>query len=190
MMNKVDEFFRAAVLAFLLAPFAGLAQEPGEQVPQAQAGPDAEEPAEEEGEQADGPHADLSSTGDGWVDERLLDINRYARRYPETFADELQRYQDAPRRSVQSLLEQGWAPGDVYFACALGRVTGRSCRFIVARRGHPAEVGWHALAVELGAAPGSPAFERLKSGIVESYARWGRPLQVGAAPARAPEGEG
>ena len=109
-----------------------------------------------------------------------MDIGRYARRYPDAFADELQRYHDVPRASVAALLEDGWAAGDVYFACALGRVTGRSCRFVVGQRGHPPQASWHALAEALGAGVGSAAFARLKRGVVESYARWARPLELDA----------
>lgn len=168
------------VAALLLAPEVG-AQEPSP-VPVEQPVP-AEEAGAEKAPDGAVPEG-LRATGDAWVDAQLVDIGRYARRYPDTFADELQRYHDVPRRAVAALLEDGWEPGDVYFACALGRVTGRSCRFVVGQRGHPPQLGWQALSAQLGAEVGSAAFSRLKRGIVESYARWGRPLVLDAELAR------
>lgn len=177
-MNRPDQTRLAGALlaAVLWMPFGATGQE--SPIPDAEADVAAEEePAEQADEAASGP-GDLSATGDEWVDAQLVDIGRYARRYPETFADELQRYYDAPRASVVRLLGQGWEPGDLYFACALGSVTGRACRFVVDQRGNPPRVGWHALAEEMGAGPGSRAFARLKRGIVQSYARWARPLEL------------
>lgn len=150
---------------------------PGEQ--QDDAAEAGEEPAEAEPE-------DLSATGDAWVDAQLVDIGRYGRRYREAFIDELVRYRDTPRALVEALLdERGWEPGDVYFACSLAGVTGRSCRFIADRRGEPAATGWNALATELGAGAGSQEFERIRRGIVHSYGRWARPLELDAELARA-----
>ena len=124
---------------------------------------------------------DLSATGDEWVDAQLADIDRYGRRHREAFIDELVRYREAPRALVVALLdERGWEPGEVYFACSLAGVTGRSCRFIADRRGQPADVSWNALATGLGAGAGSEAFARIKRGIVYSYQRWARPLELDA----------
>ncbi|MFZ7096760.1 hypothetical protein ACOPJQ_02180 [Luteimonas dalianensis] len=164
-----------ALAAALLLPLAASGQEPPaveadsqEQVLQEDADEEAAEPEPE----------DPSATGDGWIDAQLAGIGRYAQRYPDAFADELVRYHDVPRTAVASLLEQGWEPGDVYFACALGGVTGRSCRFVVGQRGQPPQASWRALAQELGAGVGTPAFARLKRGIVESHIRWARPLEL------------
>ena len=88
------------------------------------------------------------------------------------------RYHEVPRAAVATLLEEGWEPGDVYFACALGRVTGRSCRFVVGQRGQPPRASWRVLAEQLGAGVGTAAFARLKRGIVESHVRWARPLEL------------
>ena len=133
------------------------------------------------GEQAGPEPEDLSATGDEWVDAQLVDIDRYGRRHRDAFIDELVRYREAPRALVVALLdERGWEPGEVYFACSLAGVTGRSCRFIADRRGQPSDVSWNALATGLGAGAGSEAFARIKRGIVHSYQRWARPLDLDA----------
>lgn len=161
------------LLAALWLPVAA-AQEPA-----AAPGHPEAEPGQEQQEQA--PPQDLAATGDAWLDAQLADINHYGRRYRGAFIDELVRYRDAPRALVVELLdERGWEPGDVYFACSLAGVTGRSCRFIANRRGQPPITSWEALATELGAGPGSGGLVRLKRGVVHSYGRWARPLELDA----------
>jgi len=121
-------------------------------------------------------------SGDAWVDGMLGDISRYAERYPDAFADELVRYDSAPRALVDDLLaDPRWTPGDIYFACALGTAAGQPCRVVAQRWQHDHALGWGAIAQEFGVAPGSNAFHRLKRGIVLSYRRWARPVQVDAA---------
>ena len=121
-------------------------------------------------------------TGDAWIDATLADINAYGRRYPGAFADELARYHGAPRDVVSALLAvPGWTPGDVYYACALAQVIGRSCRYVADEwQAHPGE-GWGALAQRLGVKPGSPQFHQLKDGFAGAYGRWGRPLPPASA---------
>jgi len=119
-------------------------------------------------------------TGDAWVDAVLVDIDRYAARYPDAFVDELARYHGAPRQLVAELLAGGrWTAGDVYFACALGQYAGQPCRGVVAARDRTRD--WSLVARDLGVAPGSDAFQRIKRAIVRSYERWARPLQVDAS---------
>ena len=118
-------------------------------------------------------------SGDVWVDTWLGDINRYGGRYREPFIDELVRYHAAPRPLVVDLLDRRqWAPGDVYYACAIASVIGRPCRYVVdlyeADRGQ----GWGVLAQRLGIKPGSPEFHRLKRGFVPTYDRWARPIEL------------
>lgn len=116
-------------------------------------------------------------TGDAVLDARLVDINRYGDRYREAFVDELVRYHAAPRALVGALLEdERWAPGDLYFACALAQAAGRPCRHVIQRwrTGHAA--GWGATAASLGIAQDDAAFRRVADGVAASYARWGRPL--------------
>ena len=117
-------------------------------------------------------------SGDAWVDAQLADINQYGARWPNTFTDELVRYHQAPRDLVDALLQQRWAPGVIYFACALAEASGRPCRAVAYDWEHQHADGWGALAQRLGVAPGSPAFHRIKRAVVSSYDRWGRPLTL------------
>lgn len=118
-------------------------------------------------------------TGDAVVDARLADINVYAGRFPDAFVDELVRYFDAPRPLLEDLLDQDRAAGDLYYACALARVTGRPCRGILDAWQADGSGEWEAVARRFGVEPGSARAKRLRAGIVESYARWGRPLPAG-----------
>lgn len=121
-------------------------------------------------------------SGDAWVDGMLGDIGRYAARYPDAFADELVRYDSAPRALVAALLaDPQWTPGDVYFACALGQVAGQPCRAVAQRWQQDHAQGWGAIAQGFGVTPDSAAFHRIKRGIVLSYQRWARPLRVDAS---------
>lgn len=116
-------------------------------------------------------------TGDVWVDTRLGDINDYGYRYREPFIDEMTRYYGAPRDLVSDLLiNRRWAPGDVYYACAIAQILGRPCRYVVDEwnRGHGQ--GWGVVAQRLGIKPGSTEFHRLKKGFVPTYDRWNRPI--------------
>jgi hypothetical protein len=116
-------------------------------------------------------------SGDAWVDQRLDDINQYGTRYREPFIDEITRYHGAPRDLVSDLLvRQRWAPGDVYYACAIAHVLGRPCREVVDEWNRDHGQGWGALAQRMGIKPGSPEFHRLKKGFVPTYDRWSRPI--------------
>ena len=116
-------------------------------------------------------------TGDARVDSRLQDTNRYAGRYPDAFVDELVRYFDAPRALLEDLLgRQERVPGDLYYACALARVTGRPCRGVIEAWSAGHADGWQGIARGLGVEPGDARAERLRDGIADSYRRWGRPL--------------
>ena len=90
------------------------------------------------------------------------------------------RYHGAPRDLVVDLLARRWAPGDIYFACALAKLVGRPCRYVVEVWERDHGQGWGAIAKRLGIKPGSPQFHQLKRGMVPSYDRWGRPIQLDA----------
>lgn len=116
-------------------------------------------------------------TGDAVLDARLADINTYGDRYQAAFVDELVRYHAAPRALVTALLaDEQWAPGDLYFACALAHAAGRPCRHVIAAWRHGHATGWGAVAATLDMAAGSPGFQRITEGVAASYRRWGRPL--------------
>ncbi len=120
-------------------------------------------------------------SGDVWVDTWLSDMNRYGTRYRDPFVDEMVRYHGAPRDLVTDLLlNRGWAPGDVYYACALARVIGRPCGYVADYWQEHRGQGWGVVAQRLGVKPGSAEFHRLKKGFVPTYDRWGRPIQLDA----------
>lgn len=118
-------------------------------------------------------------TGDVWVDNWLGDVNRYGSRYRQPFVDEMVRYYGAPRDLVSTLLiERHWAPGDVYYACAIAQIIGRPCRYVVDEWERDHGQGWGSVAKRLGIKPGSDEFHRLKRGFVPTYDRWGRPIRI------------
>lgn len=118
-------------------------------------------------------------TGDVWVDTRLGEINDYGRRYRDPFVDEMTGYYGAPRSLVDELLDRRrWAPGDVYYACALAHSLGRPCQEVVREYDRNPGQGWGAVAQRMGIKPGSPAFHALKRGAVQTYDHWGYPIRV------------
>jgi len=118
-------------------------------------------------------------TGDVWVDTRLGEINDYGRYHRDPFIDEMSGYYGAPRSLVVDLLDdRGWAPADVYYACAIAHVLGIPCIDVVHEYDrHPGQ-GWGAVAKRLGIKPGSDAFHALKRGQVDTYRRWGRTIEI------------
>lgn len=115
----------------------------------------------------------------GWIAATVADIDRYGTRYRQPFVDEIVRYHGAPRALVVELLDTGgWAPADVYYACAIAQLVGRPCRFVANRWPGAKAGGWDAFAAGLGVEPGSAQFDRLQQGLADSYRRWGRPLRV------------
>jgi hypothetical protein len=119
-------------------------------------------------------------SGDTWIDVTLGDMNRYGSRYRDPFVDEMVRYRAAPRDLVVDLLARHWAPGDIYYACALAQLIGRPCRYVVEVWERDHAQGWGAVAKRLGIRPGSAQFHQLKRSFVPSYDRWGRPIELDA----------
>jgi hypothetical protein len=115
-------------------------------------------------------------TGSARTDQLLADINRYGARYRDAFVDELVRYHAAPREYVEGLLDAGWTPGDVFYACAIGEAGGRSCRYVAEQWQRDHGQGWGAVAQRIGVAPGSAQAARLQQTFAPMYRRWGRPL--------------
>ena len=127
------------------------------------------------------------ATGDAWIDGRLADIDAYAARYPDAFADELERHAGIPQAYTLALLARpGWHGGDAWFACFLGRAVQASCRSVVRERSRAdSDATWTAVAAGFDARPGSPAYAALRLALADSYRRWDRPLQPDAALKRA-----
>lgn len=122
-------------------------------------------------------------TGDAFVDTQLGDINVFARGNTDGFIDDVVVSFGAPRGLVRSYyLDRRWAPGDIYFACALAHQLGRPCVEIldVYERDHGK--GWGVIAQRLGITPGSPAFHALKGRVGKGHGNLrgkGPPAQAG-----------
>ena len=127
------------------------------------------------------------ATGDAWIDGRLADIDRYAARYPDAFADELERHAGIPHGYTLALLARpGWQGGDAWFACFLGRAVQASCRSVVRERSRAgSDATWTSVAAEFDARADSPAYASLRLALADSYRRWDRPLLPDAALKRA-----
>ncbi|WP_149194994.1 hypothetical protein [Luteimonas suaedae] len=118
-------------------------------------------------------------TGDVWVDNRLGEINDYGRHYRDPFIDEMTTHYGAPRPLVLELLdERRWAPGDVYYACAIAHALGMPCLDVVREYDRNPGQGWGAVAQRLGIKPGSSEFHALKRGTARTYDRWGHPVEI------------
>ena len=118
-------------------------------------------------------------SGDVWIDTQLRDMNNYGYRYREPFIDEMVRYHGAPRDLVRDLLvNERWAPGDIYYACSIASIIGRPCRYVVDQWERDHGQGWGVMAKRMGIKPGSAEFHRLKKGFVPTYDRWARPINL------------
>lgn len=126
--------------------------------------------------------ADTPGSGDAWIDRQLLDIDRYAARYPDSFLDEVARYAQTPRGYAEALLrERRWPPRDIYFACFLAKATGVPYREVVrARAAAGTATSWADVATALDAEPGSLTYRALRHAIVASYDHWDRPITLDA----------
>jgi hypothetical protein len=104
-------------------------------------------------------------TGDVWVDARLGDINVFARGDRTGFVDEVVVSTGAPRAYIGGLLDRGWAPGDIYYACLLARQLRLPCETVSREYERNPGQGWGAVAQRLGIKPGSAEFHALKNGV-------------------------
>lgn len=118
-------------------------------------------------------------TGNAWIDARLHDMDRYAARHRAAFVDEIVRYLEAPRALVdEALAGPGVRPGEVYYACALARASGRSCRTVVEAWQRDPSGGWAGVADRLGLESEATLHPRIRELVAASYRRWARPLDV------------
>lgn len=120
---------------------------------------------------------------DAWMDAVEADLDRYARRYPQAFDDELQRYQAAPRVLLDAFAADDWPPSRRYLACAIARLAARACRDVAQAWQASPEADWRQIATRHGLVPDA-ARARLRGDIRASYGRWGRALPPADAPAR------
>lgn len=123
---------------------------------------------------------DMRATGDKAMDVRLADIDVYAGTYPEAFIDEVGRYLDVPRGYAEALLnQQGWQAGDIWYACALGKVIGQPCRAVVRTRSRLPQADWSEVAQSLDAPLDRRQQQALRELSERSYRHWARPLPKG-----------
>ncbi|WP_146908172.1 hypothetical protein [Arenimonas daejeonensis] len=112
-------------------------------------------------------------TGDAWVDTQLGDINVFARGNTDGFIDDVVVSYGAPRYpAVRELYyDRRWAPGDIYYACAIAYQLRRPCLEIVDIYQRDHGQGWGAIAKRLGIKPGSPAFHALKGNVGKGHGK-------------------
>lgn len=116
-------------------------------------------------------------SGDAWLDRQLADVNRYAERYPQSFADEMSRYYSVPRDYVEAMLQQpSWEAGDIFMACALAQALVQPCRGVVREWSRDHEQGWKGVSQRLQSTPDPAVQRRLRKDLEQSYLRWARPL--------------
>ena len=116
-------------------------------------------------------------SGDARLDRQLADLNLYAERYPQSFADEMSRYYSVPRDYVEAMLQQpSWKPGDIFMACALAQALAQPCRAVVREWSRDHEGGWEGVGQRLQPKAGTAIQRRVRKDLEQSYARWARPL--------------
>lgn len=135
-------------------------------------------------------------TGDAFVDAQLGDINVFASGNTDGFIDDVVLSFGAPRYLVREYYyDRRWAPGDIYYACAIAYQLRRPCVEVLDIYERDHGQGWGVIARRLGIQPGSPAFHALKGKVGQGHGkmkgnagRGGRPAAAG--PQRGPEGKG
>ena len=112
-------------------------------------------------------------TGDVWVDTQLREVNQYGYDDRDYFIDDLVSNYGAPRYLINDLLvARRWAPGDVYYACALAYQMHRPCGDVVHMYEQDRGQGWGVVAQRMGIKPGSAAFFALKGQVGKSHGRF------------------
>lgn len=120
------------------------------------------------------------ATGDAWIDRQLADIDAYARRYPDSFIDELARHLDVSRDYAQAVLKApGWRAGDLYFACAWAQAQALACRELVRDYSAARADGWEKVLAARGE-PDNASYRAVRHAIVASFDRWDRPIELDA----------
>ncbi|MEO8000307.1 MAG: hypothetical protein ABI644_00415 [Arenimonas sp.] len=112
-------------------------------------------------------------TGDTWMDVQLKDMNVYTRGNMDGFIDDVVISFGAPRPLIREyVVERRWAPGDVYYACALAHQLKVPCintlRDYDKNNGH----GWGLIAKSMGIKPGSAEFQALKGRVSNSNGKF------------------
>ena len=112
-------------------------------------------------------------TGDVWMDTQLSDMNRYERYDRNYFIEDVVVSFGAPRYVVnQYIVDYRWAPGDVYYGCALAYQLRIPCQTVLRDYDKNRGQGWGVIAKRLGIKPGSAAFHAMKGNIGKSNGKF------------------
>ena len=112
-------------------------------------------------------------TGDVWIDTQLGDMNRYARDDRNGFIDDVVMSFGAPRYVVtEYVVDRRWAPGDVYYACALAQRARVPCLNVLRDYDKNHGQGWGVIAKRMGIKPGSAEFHALKGTVGKSNGKF------------------
>lgn len=112
-------------------------------------------------------------TGDSYMDGQLGEMNRYARDDTAAFVEELAVNFGVPRSLVREYYgDRRWAPGDIYYGCALAYQLGRPCREVLDLYEQDRGQGWGVIAQRLGIKPGSPEFHALKGRVGKGHGKF------------------
>jgi len=112
-------------------------------------------------------------TGDAWMDVQLKEMNVYTRGNTDAFTNDVVISFGAPRPLVSEyVLERRWAPGDVYYACALAQQGHVPCINTLREYDKNNGQGWGVIARRMGIKPGSPEFQALKGRVGNSNGKF------------------
>ena len=112
-------------------------------------------------------------TGDIWMDAQLSDMNRYERDDRSYFIDDVVNSFGAPRYVVNEyIVDRRWAPGDVYYGCALAYQLRVPCQNVLRDYDKNHGQGWGVIAKRMGIKPGSAAFHALKGKVGKSNGKF------------------
>lgn len=112
-------------------------------------------------------------TGDVWMDTQLGDMNVYARGDRNGFIDDVSVRFGAPRYLVNEyIVDRRWAPGDVYYGCALAQQLRVPCQNVLSDYDKNHGQGWGVIAKRMGIKPGSAAFHALKGNVGKSNGKF------------------
>ena len=112
-------------------------------------------------------------TGDVWMDTQLRDMNTYSRGDRNGFIDDVVASFGAPRYVVNEyIVDRRWAPGDVYYGCALAHELHVPCQNVLRDYDENHGQGWGVIAKRMGIKPGSAAFHALKGNVGKSNGKF------------------
>jgi hypothetical protein len=112
-------------------------------------------------------------TGDVWMDVQLRDMNVYTRGNTDGFINDVAISFGAPRPLIREyIVERRWAPGDVYYACALAYQIQRPCLDTLRDYDKNNGQGWGVIAKRMGIKPGSAEFQALKGRVSNSNGKF------------------